>query len=48
LQAAITKIQHYQSDEDFWNLMNLRMNVTADPLLEEPQFVDLRNRLRGN
>jgi TolB-like protein len=48
LEAAITKIENYEIDEGFFNLMNVRMNVTADPLLEEQQFVDLRNRLRGN
>lgn len=48
LEAAIAKIENYEIDEGFWNLMNVRMNVTADPVLEEPQFVGLRDRLRGN
>jgi hypothetical protein len=42
------KIENYEIDEGFFNLMNLRMNVAADPVLEEPQFVDLRNKLRGH
>jgi TolB-like protein len=48
LEAAIVKIENYEIDEGFFNLMNLRMNVAADPVLEEPQFVDLRNKLRGH
>ena len=48
LEAAIAKIENYQIDEGLFNLMNVRMNISADPVLEEPQFVELRNRLRGN
>jgi TolB-like protein len=48
LEAAIAKIENHEIDEGYFNLMNVRMNVTADPLLEEPPFVGLRNRLRGN
>jgi hypothetical protein len=48
LRAAAAKIENHQIDEGLWNFMNIRMNVTADPVLEEPPFVDLRNRLRGN
>jgi TolB-like protein/Tfp pilus assembly protein PilF len=47
LQAALVKVENYEIDEGFWNLMNIRMNVTADPVLEEPEFVALRERLRG-
>jgi hypothetical protein len=47
LQAALVKIENYDIDEGFWNLMTIRMNVTADPVLEEPEFVELRERLRG-
>jgi hypothetical protein len=48
LEAAIVKIANYEIDEGFFNLMNIRMNVTADPVLEDPQFVDLRDKLRGH
>jgi hypothetical protein len=48
LQAALVKIENHEIDEGFWNLMNIRMNTTADPVLEEPEFVALRERLRGN
>jgi TolB-like protein/Flp pilus assembly protein TadD/uncharacterized membrane protein YhdT len=47
LEAAIVKIENYEIDEGFFNLMNIRMNVTSDPVLEEPQFVELRDKLRG-
>jgi hypothetical protein len=47
LEAAIIKIESHQIDEGFFNLMNVRMNPTADPVLEEPEFVALRDRLRG-
>jgi adenylate cyclase len=48
LEAAIAKIENHEIDEGYFNLMNIRMNVTADPVLEEPPFVELRDRLRGN
>jgi TolB-like protein/Flp pilus assembly protein TadD len=47
LEAAIVKIENHQIDEGFFNLLNVRMNVTADPLLEEPDLAALRERLRG-
>jgi TolB-like protein/tetratricopeptide (TPR) repeat protein len=47
LQVALVKIENHEIDEGFWNLMNIRMNSTADPVLEEPEFVELRKRLRG-
>jgi tetratricopeptide (TPR) repeat protein len=48
LEAAIAKIENHEIDEGYFNLMNVRMNVTADPVLEEPPFVELRKKLRGN
>lgn len=48
LESAIARIESHQIDEGFWSLMNVRMNVAADPLLEEPRFVELRARLRGD
>jgi len=47
LEAALVKVANHQIDEGFWNLMNVRMNVTGDPVLEESPFVELRSRLRG-
>jgi TolB-like protein/Flp pilus assembly protein TadD len=48
LEAAIVKSQNHQIDEGFFNLLNVRMNVTADPLLEEPELAALRERIRGD
>jgi adenylate cyclase len=48
LEAAIVKIENHRIDQGFFNLLNVRMNVTADPLLEEPEFVALREKLRGD
>ena len=32
----------------FFSLMNIRLNVTNDPALEQPDFVAVRNRLTGD
>jgi TolB-like protein/Flp pilus assembly protein TadD len=48
LERAAEKINDNETDQGFWSLMNVKMNTTADPLLEEPEFVALRNRLRGD
>jgi Flp pilus assembly protein TadD len=48
IETGIAKAQAHEIDEGFYSLMNFKMNVTGDPLLEEPRFVDLRNRLRGD
>lgn len=48
LETAIGKAGRHEMDQGFWNLMNIKMNATADPVLEEPRFVELRARLRGD
>ena len=48
LETATNRIDNYEADQGFWNLMNIKMNITADPMLEKPEFVALRNRLRGD
>ena len=48
LERAIEKIDSYTVDPGFYNLMIIRTNVTADPILEQAEFVRLRARLRGN
>ena len=35
-------------DPGFFQLMNLRMNVTNDPVLEQPEFVAVRGELTGD
>jgi len=47
LEEALGKIENGEPDEGFYNLMNLRLNCLRDPVLEQPVFVGLRERLRG-
>jgi adenylate cyclase len=48
IETAIEEAGRHEIDQGFWPLMNLKMNATADPVLEEPRFVALRDRLRGD
>lgn len=48
LESAIAEAGHHQIDQGFWALMNLKMNATVDPVLEEPRFVALRDRIHGD
>ena len=48
LTLGTSRAQEHELDPGFWNLMNVKMNFLADPLLDEPEFVALRNQLRGN
>ena len=35
-------------DQGFFPLMNIRMNVTGDPVLEQPEFATVRAQLTGD
>lgn len=48
LQTGADKADNKQPDSGFFSLMNIRVNFTADPRLEQPEFVEVRNRLRGD
>lgn len=48
LERGAEKASRQEPDVGFYSLMNLKMNYTNDPLLEEPEFVDVRNRLSGS
>ena len=48
LEQGAEKAQRHEPDPGFFALMNLRMNFAADPVLERPEFVEVRNRLRGD
>lgn len=48
LETAAEKIANHEPDEGFFSLINLRQNHANDPVLERPEFVDVRNRLRGD
>ena len=48
LEAAAEKVRDYEVDEGFIALNNLRMNVTADPALEQPRIRAALDRIRGD
>jgi len=48
LETAIAEAGQHRIELGFWPLINIKMNATADPVLEEPRFVGLRDRIRGS
>lgn len=48
LNRAVTKIERNQPDEGFFNLMIIKANVQANPVLEQPRFAALRARIGLN
>jgi TolB-like protein/Tfp pilus assembly protein PilF len=48
LEAGAEKAAKHEPDPGFINLMNLKMNVTNDPILRQPEFVAVLERLRGD
>jgi TolB-like protein len=48
LAIASEKVQKHEVDEGFIALNNLRMNITADPALEEPRVREALDRIRGD
>jgi tetratricopeptide (TPR) repeat protein len=48
LNIGADKASRHEIDAGMFSLMNLRLNFTADPVLELPDFVDVRNRLSGD
>jgi TolB-like protein len=48
LENAARRAQDHVHDEGFWSLMNLRMNVSDDPVLRKPEFAAVLQRIRGN
>jgi tetratricopeptide (TPR) repeat protein len=47
LARAAEKARRHEIDDGFYALMNLKMNFTNDPLLEEPRFVEALAAIRG-
>jgi TolB-like protein/DNA-binding winged helix-turn-helix (wHTH) protein len=45
LRAAVEKVENREPDAAFFHLMFVRHNVFSDPLLERPEFVELRAKL---
>jgi TolB-like protein len=48
LRRGAAKAERHEFDAGFYSLMNLKLNYTNDPVLERPEFVAVRNRLRGD
>jgi Tfp pilus assembly protein PilF len=48
LEKAATKAANHQPDEGLHALMNLKMNVTNDPVLKKPEFVRVLSRIKGD
>jgi TolB-like protein/Flp pilus assembly protein TadD len=48
LRRGIEKASRHEPDAGYFMLMNIKMNFTNDPVLEQPEFVDARNGLRGD
>jgi tetratricopeptide (TPR) repeat protein len=45
LTRAVEKIERHEPDEGFFNLMIIKANVGANPILDEPRFRALRDRI---
>jgi adenylate cyclase len=48
LERGVDKASRHEPDAGYYSLMNVKMNYAADPVLDRPEFVDVRNRLRGD
>jgi TolB-like protein/DNA-binding winged helix-turn-helix (wHTH) protein len=45
LDKAVEKIERHEPDAGFLNLMTIKTNLHADPVLDEPRFRELRDRI---
>jgi tetratricopeptide (TPR) repeat protein len=48
LNVGADKAVRHELDAGMFSLMNLKLNFTNDPVLERPEFVEVRSRLRGD
>jgi hypothetical protein len=48
LRRGVERASRHEPDPGYFTLMNIKMNITNDPVLEQPEFVDARDRLRGD
>jgi TolB-like protein/Flp pilus assembly protein TadD len=48
LRIGAEKAARHEIDAGMFSLMNLKRNFTADPVLEQPEFVEVRGRLKGD
>jgi Flp pilus assembly protein TadD len=45
LETAVAKIERHEPDAGFLNLMTIKTNPHANPVLDEPRFRQLRDRI---
>lgn len=45
LEEAVAKIERHEPDEGFFNLMIIKANVGGNPVLDQPRFRALRDRI---
>lgn len=48
LEEAAQRAARHEVDPGFFNVLNLKMNVTNDPVLREPRFSAVLDRIRGD
>jgi len=48
LERVAEKARNHEPDQGYLNVMNLKMNFLADPTLEQPEFIDVLIRIRGD
>ena len=48
LELMAEKARNHEPDQGYLNVMNLRMNYLADPVLEKPEFADVLARIVGD
>ncbi len=48
LEKGAEEAANHQPDEGLYALMNLELNVTNDPVLKKPEFVDVLSRVKGD
>jgi len=48
LEIGAKSAENHEPDPSFINLLNLKMNITDDPTLKQPEFAAVFNRIRGD
>jgi TolB-like protein len=48
LEIAAEKVANHEPDQDWYALVALKTNVTNDPVLRQPEFVEVLARIRGD
>ena len=48
LEKGAQKAANHEPDQGLYQLMNLKMNVTNDPVLKKPEFVEVLSRIKGD